>query len=253
MNEYQKLLRISIDTVVSACKLLKKSSWKELSSHNFSSDLQKEVKSKADYVLESEILKNIAPLGLPILSEESGCISGQYESQLRFIIDPLDGTFNYVRNLSQSSISIALYKGDEPIFGVLGVYPSCDLAWGGKDFGSYLNDKPISVSKVNKLNESVLCTGFPSRFQFSNTYNVNTFLEKASTFAKVRMLGSASVSLLQVAKGSAEVYSEQEIMLWDVAAGLAIVEGSGGLISISSGSEEYSLNVVAANIKERLE
>ena len=74
-----------------------------------------------------------------------------------------------------------------------------------------------------------------------------SFLELIESYGKVRMLGAASMSLLQVAKGSAETYKEQDIMLWDVAAGLALVEGAGGYYDISEGSTEESINVIATN------
>ena len=246
MNKIEELLSISNDTVSSACKILLESNKNDLSGHKFSEKLPKEVKAIVDKTMEKIILDRIIPIGLPILSEESGIINDK-KSDLRFIIDPLDGTVNYIRNLGQSSISLALYKGNDPVFGVLGIYPTCDLVWGGKIFGSYLNNEPIKVSSIGKENESILCTGFPSRFQFSNDYHADSFLNKVSNFAKVRMLGSASISLFQIAKGSAEVYSEQEIMLWDVAAGLAIVEGAGGTVFTSSGLYENSLNVIATN------
>ncbi len=215
--------------------------------HEFHSSVPREMKAVADQVLEGEILKELIPLGLPILSEESGDVYNCRDSELRFIVDPLDGTVNFVRGLGEASISIALYQGEKPIFGVLSLYPSGDLVWGGKGLGAFTNDQPIQVSDISNMNHSVLCTGIPSRFDFELETNVNKFLDHMESFAKVRMLGAASISLLRVAEGSAEAYMEKEIMLWDVAAGLAIVEGAGGNIKIESGSVEGAFNVAATN------
>ena len=92
----------------------------------------------------------------------------------------------------------------------------------------------------------VLCSGFPSRFKFSLD-NIKIYNSLFKKFGKIRMLGAASISLLQVAKGSADAYSENDIMLWDVGAGLAIVEGAGGSIKMIKGNIKNSIKVSASN------
>ena len=84
-----------------------------------SMDHPREVKAMADTVLEREILDGLAPTGLSILSEESGYIPGKQTSTYWFIVDPLDGTFNFVKGLGPSAVSIALWDGQRPIFGVI--------------------------------------------------------------------------------------------------------------------------------------
>lgn len=245
-NEVEQLLRLAKKTALAAYEKLSGFHGQKARQHTFSESLPREMKAMADQVMEEVVLKQLLSTGLPVLSEESGEMEGSRETSLRYIVDPLDGTVNFVRDLAPSSISIALYDGDTPLFGVLAIYPSGDLAWGGRGMGAFLNDQPLRVSELKEVSRSIICTGFPARFQFDNASS-SAFLRLISQFGKVRMLGAASLSLLQVAKGSAEVYSEQEIMLWDVAAGLAIIEGAGGQVSLSPGRSDHALNVVASN------
>jgi myo-inositol-1(or 4)-monophosphatase len=215
--------------------------------HN--SDLPKEIKAIADVVLEEEILRALVPTGIPILSEESGRLGGQEDARQLLVVDPLDGTFNFVKGLGPSAVSIALWEDNKPVFGVIYNLANRHLAWGGACFGSYTNGRRISVSKIADRSKASICTGFPVRFDATDALAMKNFGRLVNPFAKVRMLGSAAVSLLHVADGSADVYSEQNIMLWDVAAGLAIVEGAGGSIHYVVGSIDGSLNVYACNGK----
>jgi myo-inositol-1(or 4)-monophosphatase len=246
LPDIKELLDLTKRTVQSSCKLLCESQQENIRSHSYLKSLPREMKAKADQLLEHEILSCLEPVGLPILSEEFGEKEGTVESDFRFIVDPLDGTVNFVRGLGPAAVSIALYKGNTPVFGVLGLYPSGSLAWGGKGFGAFLDDKAIRVSTVSNPVQGVLCTGIPSRFQY-NEKQSSLLIDTISRFGKVRMLGAASISLLQVALGAAEVYTEQGIMLWDVAAGLALVEGAGGVLESSPGEIPNTLNVVASN------
>jgi myo-inositol-1(or 4)-monophosphatase len=247
VTEINQLLEIVRDIAVSAnatLECLKKSGSKK---YKFNRTIPKEMKSDIDEILESEILKKLRPIGIPILSEESGSIEGEIKSGLRFVVDPLDGTVNFIRDLGPSSVSISLMHNNEPIFGILVIHPSGDIAWGGKNIGSFYNGNPLSVSKnINKI-ESVLCTGIPSRLDMNDNKQVSEYIQYLGSFGKVRMLGSASISLLKIAMGSADLYMEREIMLWDVAAGLAIVEGAGGVFNMSKGKSVNSYNVMASN------
>lgn len=214
--------------------------------YTFVDNLPHEVKTAADRVLEEEIFRTLIPTGLPILSEESGELQGTEITNYHWIVDPLDGTINYVRGLAPCAVSVALFKGYSPIFGVVGEFPSLKLAWGGKNMGVFFEGHPIRVSSIVEKNKAILCTGFPARFDFDGA-NSMLFMKMAGSFAKVRMFGSAALSLVRVANGSADAYAEQDVMLWDVAAGLALVEGAGGVISISPGIHHHSCNIFASN------
>ena len=185
--------------------------------------------------------------GLSILSEESGLIESECKSNLKFIIDPIDGTVNFIRGICNCSISVALFDGNTPVFGVLASYPSKVIAWGGKDIGAFMGGVSINVSSILEAKRGVLCTGFPSRFKFNSKATLKQ-IDLMQSFNKVRMLGSASQSLLQVAQGSVEAYVESSIMIWDVAAGIAIVEGAGGEFRINSKQGfSHPIEVIASN------
>ena len=245
-DQIDNLLDLSKDTAKLALDKLNEIEHSRVKCYSFSASIPREMKAEADTIIENIILTKLQPTGIDIVSEELGVLEGDSSCKLRWIIDPIDGTVNFIRGIASCSVSIALFDGDVPVFGVLASYPNCNIAWGGNGIGSFLSNKPINVSSINDPKKGVLCTGFPSRFEFNST-SIEGFSKLMSRFGKIRMLGSASQSLLQVALGSVECYSEQEIMLWDVAAGIAIVEGAGGRVEISSGSTRFSKGVVADN------
>ena len=181
------------------------------------------------------------------MSEESFDSFDDSDSGRRFIVDPIDGTVNYVRGIGLATVSIALFDDDQPLFGVLAIYPGGELVWGGPDIGSFHDGVPIKVSEQNKKAESILCTGIPARLDLTKKGQKEKFLGNITEFAKVRMLGAASISLFNVAKGSADCYVEQDVMIWDIAAGLSILIGAGGEYDLIRGSHKYSCNVCGHN------
>ena len=241
------LLKLSKSAVFHALNKLIELDKNNIKDHLFSSEVPREVKAEADIIIEKILIDELYKSELSILSEESGLIKSTSSSNLRFIIDPIDGTVNFLRGICNCSISVALFDGNSPIFGVLGSYPSGRIAWGGKNIGSFIDDIPINVSSIQDTKKGVLCTGFPSRFDL----NSKTILEQThlmQSFNKVRMLGSASQSLLHLAQGSVEAYVEKNIMIWDVAAGIAIVEGAGGEFTIKNNQDySYPIEVIASN------
>jgi myo-inositol-1(or 4)-monophosphatase len=210
-------------------------------------DMAKEIKAVADKILEQDILQALLPAGLPILTEESGEIPSQDRSGYRFIVDPLDGTFNFVKGLGPSAVSIALWHRDTPVFGVICCLPERQMFWGGAGIGSFVDGRPIFVSATSNAAQASICTGFPVRFDMTSDTVMQTFWQTIKPYAKVRMIGAAAVSLVHVARGSADAYLEKNIMLWDVAAGIAIVEGAGGKVRCGPGTVEHSLDVRASN------
>ncbi len=182
-----------------------------------------------DTVVEKEILRGLADAGLPILSEESGYVGSHENRKYWFIVDPLGRHFQFRQGSgSKRHLRCACGRINTPIFGVIYSLLERQLVWGGKDLGAFAGDRRISVSDTSEQSLASICTGFPVRFDFESERAMQHFYEMVKPYAKVRMLGSAAASLLHVARGSADVYSETSIMLWDVAAGIAIVEGAGG-------------------------
>lgn len=246
MAEYDQLLVTAQEAARKAFQALRMLATAEGKSYQHAADLPREIKATADYGVERVILHSLLPSGLPILSEEAGAVSGSSEDDLCWVIDPLDGTVNFVRGLAPCAVSVALWRGDKPVLGVLAEYPSGSVAWGGRSLGAYIDGSPIHVSAIQHRAQSVLCTGFPSRLDFGGSTE-REFWDNARAFGKVRMLGAASLSLLHVARGAADAYAERDIMIWDVAAGLALVEGAGGRISVSPGQHAHSHTIFASN------
>lgn len=208
----------------------------------------REIKAIVDSVMEEHILGALAVTELPILSEESGLVASNHPSSFRFIVDPLDGTFNYVKALGPSAISVALWEDERPIFGVIYSLLERQLTWGGIDIGAFAEGRRIAVSDTSDQALASICTGFPVRLDMDDEHSMQRFWRTVKPYAKVRMFGSAAASLLRVANGSADVYSESRIMLWDVAAGIAIVQGAGGdYVMKHVGGEEWCYEVFVSN------
>ncbi len=234
------LLEIAKKASLAALESLELNKDKELKS-SYDVDLIREMKSEIDIINNNKILNVLKKTGIPILSEEN--IKEIDHSEYCWIVDPLDGTVNYIRNIASCGISIALFKNSKPIFGVIAEYPDKNLYWGGKEFGAFRNGVPIKVSKISNKKEAILCTGFPARYDFDELDDTQLFRE----YAKIRMLGSASISLVNLAKGSVDCYLEKNIMIWDIAAGIALLEGAGGEYKIQNLKFLSPLNLIAHN------
>jgi len=155
-----------------------------------------------------------------------------------WIIDPLDGTTNFIHGLPVFSVSIALQEGDELVSGV--VYEinldECFYAW--KDSAAYLNGRVIRVSDNKKLSNSLLATGFPYYdFEKQQSY-IGLFTELMQNCHGLRRLGSAAVDLAYTACGRFDGYYEYNLNPWDVAAGILIVRQAGGEVVNFKGGEE---------------
>lgn len=218
----------------------------EVASFGIDECLPREMKTAADRILEDVILASLRTTGLEIMSEETGLVGNGNQNGLRWVVDPLDGTVNFMRGLAPCSVSLALCHGRVPLLGVVGEFPSGKIAWGGIGYGAFLSEMPIRVSTIANRRQAVICSGFPSRFEFDDE-GMNWIASTLKPYAKVRMMGAASLSLLQVAKGAAEAYSERDIMIWDVAAGLAILQGAGGSFTMVKSHHADAFNVFASN------
>ena len=247
MDKIENLLESTKSIVQdSAQQIINHSTTNDLKDYYFDDHLDKEVKALADSFLDEFLLSELQPFGIPILTEESGLRGGSKDSDYLFIVDPLDGTYNYIRNFGSSAISVALFKKNKPIFGVIFDLGKQLLYWGGSTYGAYCGETNIKVSNSEILSQSLVCSGFPVRYDMDMIYDDN-FLKIIARFAKVRMIGSAAISIVNVAKGASDAYFEKNIMLWDIAAGIALLEGAGGKYSLTPKEDNYSYDVLATN------
>lgn len=190
----------------------------------------KDIKLSADKESEKIILEHLACSSLPVLSEECGFVGQQRD--LYWIVDPIDGTLNYYRGMDElSCISVALWKDDEPLLGVVYRFFKDELFVGVLGEGAWLNDTPIHPSSIASISEAVMATGFPVKRSYEAD-SLQRFIAQVQGFKKVRMLGAAALMAVFVATGRIDAYFEEEIMLWDIAAAAAIVRAAGGTVEI---------------------
>ena len=191
---------------------------------------------------------------LQTILPESGFIaeegtSSKHGERFNWVIDPLDGTTNFIQGLPLYCVSIGLLDGDELVVGV--VYEvgrdECFYAW--KDGGAYLNNEPIHVSNRDNIHDALLATGFPYS-EFSRMDEYMDFLKWAMMNARgVRRLGSAAADLAYVACGRFDAFWEYDLKPWDVAAGALLVKEAGGTVTDYKGGTNYLFGkeIVAAN------
>lgn len=206
----------------------------------------RDVKHEADMASERAILKTLDEnnFDYPILSEESRTIAGLSEDHPSWVIDPLDGTLNYSMDIGLSCISIALWK-QNPILGVVYDFNRNELFLGIVGDGAWCNDNSLEMSDLREKEKAVLATGFPVNRDFSAN-SLKEFLENIIHFKKIRLFGSAALSLAYVACGRVDAYVEEDIMFWDVAAGVALVQAAGGFVQFENSSRKnWAMNVKA--------
>tara|TARA_B110000908_G_C10254391_1_gene454371 strand:- start:1179 stop:1946 length:768 start_codon:yes stop_codon:yes gene_type:complete len=212
----------------------------------FSSD--RDVKLEADIAAENlikDIIKNESPF--PILAEESGK-SVQNLGDTFWVVDPLDGTANYTRNIPLCCVSIALVSNLKPVMGVIYDFNNNDLYEGTEESKALLNNKLINVSDVAEKNKGILLTGLPNATDYSDKAML-LMAKDFQTWRKVRMIGSAAMAAAYVASGKADIYKEFGTYLWDVAAGAAIVSAAGGVAEITNQRANYQVDVSFSNLK----
>ncbi|MCX8086459.1 MAG: inositol monophosphatase [Rhodocyclaceae bacterium] len=184
-----------------------------------------------------------------ILAEESGTTAGEAEYQ--WIIDPLDGTTNFIHGFPQYAVSIALAHKGVLTHAVVFDPNRNELFTASKGAGAYLNDKRIRVSRNAKLDEALIGTGFPYRmFEHVDTY-LAIFKEMTRRSAGVRRPGAASLDLAWVAAGRLDGFWEFGLSPWDMAAGALLILEAGGLVSDLAGEGNYLAtgNIVAGTPK----
>ncbi len=209
----------------------------------------KDTKLKAD--IESEdLIKTIITehSSFQILAEESGKSNDDLGDTF-WVIDPLDGTANYNRNIPICCISIGLVQNMKPILGVIYDFNNDDMYVGDTySKKSVMNNQIIKTSSITKKEDGILITGLPHDSDYSKQA-LNNMIDDMQKWQKIRMMGSAAMAACYVASGKVEQYQEKGIYLWDVIAGAAIVESSGGDAKIFNQKENYQVDVVFSNSK----
>jgi len=221
---------------------------------NFS-NLRIEEKGRHNFVthVDKEAEKRLVS-GLNALFPKAGFIAEEGtrapgKETFNWIIDPLDGTTNYIHGAPPYSISVALAEHDTILLGIVFEIFSSEIFHAYKDAPAYLNGVVIKVSSASKLSEALIATGFP----YTDFGRMEPFMRSLEYFFTnshgVRRLGSAAADLAYVACGRYDAFYEYSLNPWDVAAGVILVQQAGGKISDFRGGQHYLLGgeIVAAN------
>lgn len=177
-------------------------------------ELDKKSEEMIIYILTKEF-------DYPVLSEEIGLTKDIEKYKPYWIIDPIDGTLNFSRDNPTSCISIALWTDNNPILGVIYDFNRDELFSGYVGVGAWLNEIELKTQYKKEKSQAILATGFPT-YMSDDEAILKSFISQVQEYKKIRMIGSAALSLAYVACGRFDAYMETNIKLWDVAAGIAI-------------------------------
>ena len=207
------------------------------------------MKSRADYVSRTDLAAQKAAISVIeeyhpnhlILAEESDeSLQDQlarWDGRPLWIVDPLDGTTNFLHNHPHYCSSIALAVDGRPVVGAVTSAPSGERWWAAEGIGAFKNGKPISVSEEHQLIHSMAGTGFPFKLLDVLPEYLEEFDRVLRATSGIRRGGSAALDLCYLAQGSLDVFWEKILMPWDFAAGLILVREAGGAVARPDGSE----------------
>jgi myo-inositol-1(or 4)-monophosphatase len=231
------MLNTAVKAALRAGKIINRASL-DLDLLNVRSKRENDFVSEVDQTAEQAIIETLlsAYPKHAVLAEESGAAG---DSEYQWVIDPLDGTTNFLHGFPQYAVSIALlYKG-QLTHGVVYDPARNELFTASRGRGAYLNDRRIRVSKRDKLKSALIGTGFPFRdFTHLDAY-VGMFRDLVQHTAGLRRPGSAALDLAWVAAGRTDGFFEIGLNAWDIAAGCLLILEAGGLVSDLAGEERY--------------
>ena len=250
-----KLNSANINVMVKACRKASKVLIRDFGEIE---KLQVSLKGPGDFVSASdkkvekiliEELQKARP-SYSILSEEIGEINN--DLSFRWIVDPIDGTSNFLHGIPHFGISIGLEHNKEIICGIIYDPIKDEMFTAEKGNGSYLNNHRMRVSSRSKLKDSIIFTGGP---KFSSK-NKDLIIKEYNNFSSqvlipVRKLGSAALDMAYVAAGRCDGYWQRDLNYWDIAAGIILVKEAGGLVTDFSGNNAFVQNktLLATNAK----
>jgi len=221
------------------------------------SELQVSKKGAADFVSAADLkaeqtlfeeLSKARP-GYGFLGEERGMIEGTDKTH-RWIVDPLDGTTNFLHAMPHFAINIALEREGEIVAGVTYNPANGDLFWTERGRGAFMNDKRLRVSARQRLDESLIGTGIPFLGHGQHARFLKELHQISQRVAGVRRFGAASLDLAWVAAGRMDGFWERDLKPWDVAAGLLMITEAGGKVTDAEGGQNAleGGSIVAGNL-----
>ena len=203
---------------------------------------------KAERTLRAELSKARPDFGFKL--EEAGIIEGKDERHV-FVIDPLDGTTNFLHGIPHFAISIAVLEDGEPIAGLIYDPVKDEMFWAEKGQGAYINERRLRVSARTKLPDAVVATGIPFHGRGDHARFGAELAVMSSELAGIRRFGAASLDLDYVAAARFDGFWERGLSAWDIAAGILLIREAGGVVTDPQGGDTMlaSGDIVAANDK----
>ena len=169
--------------------------------------------------------------------EEAGHFN--IEKEYIWVIDPLDGTKNFVHGIPLFAISVALLRRGEPILGMVYAVPQDELFWAVRGHGAYLGDERLQVSTCEDPDKILVVTGFMYRDPDRAEKYFRVLADVMRQYGGLRRLGSAALDLAYVAAGRLDVFFEMDLNPWDVAAGSLLVQEAGGIVTDFTGQPNF--------------
>lgn len=202
--------------------------------------------TKAEAIIREELSKSRPDFGF--LMEESGESVGR-DSTHRWIVDPLDGTTNFLHGLPHWAISIALEKAGEIVAAVVYEPVHDELFWAEKGQGAFVNHQRLRVSSRRQLSDAVIACGAPFRGHGDHALFLAEIQKVMPEVAGIRRWGAASLDLAYLAAGRYDAYWERGLSPWDSAAGVLMVSEAGGFVAEIEGGRNpiFSKSIIAAN------
>ena len=200
----------------------------------------------AEKLLRAELSKARPTYGF--LMEEGGIVEGEDTSN-RWVIDPIDGTTNFMHGLPQWCISLALERDGDIHAGVIYDPIKDELFWGERGAGAFVNNRRLRVTSRNRLDDCLVSTGLPGIGRSNHAAILADLQKVMGQVAGIRRLGSAALDLAYVAAGRLDAYYEHDIKPWDIAAGILLVREAGGFATDLQGGKKIlgSTNILAAD------
>ena len=219
--------------------------------------LQVSEKGPGDFVTASDkrvekiIISELEKSEYSFLTEETGLIEGKYKDK-RWIVDPIDGTFNFLNGLPHFAISVGYEENGEIVSGIIFDPIKNEMFAAHKGSGAYLNNSRIRVSKKSDFQNSCLVTGGPKSASKGKEDVLDEYKRVSmKTNAHIRKSGSAALDLAYVAAGRYDGYWQREINYWDIAAGVILIKESGGFVGTIKGDDfgVEKIDIIATNSK----
>jgi myo-inositol-1(or 4)-monophosphatase len=248
-----RLSSANINVMVNACRKASKNLIRDFGEVE---KLQVSIKGPGDFVtmtdkkVEKILIDELqkARSNYSILSEEIGEIKN--DEEFKWIIDPIDGTSNFLHGIPHFGISVALEKNKEIICGIIFDPIKNEIFSTEKGNGSYLNNQRIRVSSRKKLEDCILFTGGPRQASKNKEVTLEEYKKFSSkVFIPIRKMGSAALDMAYVAAGRCDGCWHRDLNYWDIAAGILLVKEAGGFVTDFIGTDKYIENktILAAN------